>query len=76
MCMSEPARVLEVGSDGAEAVVWMRGAERRLSIALLTLEGQTITPGQWLLASAGLAVEVIDAEHAEELLSFTGEGPS
>lgn len=75
MCMSEPAHVLRVDPDGANAVVWMRGAERGLSIALLTLQGTRVEPGQWLLASAGLAVEVIEERHAEELLSIREDPP-
>lgn len=73
MCLSDPARVLEVSEDGAEAVVRMRGAERTLSVALMTLEGDPVEPGEWVLASAGIAVERIDEAEAEELLALTGK---
>ena len=67
MCMSDPARVIEVSRDGEDAVVELRGARRQLSIALLTLDGQSVYPGDWLLASAGIAIEKIEEDEAMEL---------
>lgn len=70
MCMSEAVRILDVTAEGDQAVVELRGARRRLSIALLTLEGQTVEPGDWVLTSAGVALEKIDEEAAMELQEF------
>ena len=60
MCLSMPARVLAVDSAGREASVEIDGAERRVSLAVLTLEGRTVEPGAWLLVHTGLAVETLD----------------
>jgi hydrogenase assembly chaperone HypC/HupF len=72
VCLSDPARVVSVSDDGAEALVRMRGALRRLSVALLTLEGETVVPGDWVLASVGMALERIDEAEARDLLALTG----
>ena len=73
MCMSEPALVLEVDGVGEEALVELRGARRRLSVALLSLEGRPFGPGDWLLASAGMAVAVLDETDAQELLALVAQ---
>jgi hydrogenase maturation factor len=65
--MSEAALVLEVDATGETALVELRGARRRLSVALLTLEGMPVAPGDWVLASAGMAVAPLDADDAQEL---------
>jgi hydrogenase assembly chaperone HypC/HupF len=70
MCMSDPARVIEVRADGEEALVEMRGTRRRLSIALLTLQGETVEVDDWVLAGAGIAYERIDEQEAAELETF------
>jgi hydrogenase assembly chaperone HypC/HupF len=73
MCLTEPARVVQVSAGGGEAVVELRGAHRRLSVALLTLEGRPVKVGTWVLASAGMAVEQIDETEARELLALLQE---
>ncbi len=67
MCLSDPARVLEVSADGTEAIVWSRAARRRLSLAPLSLAGQTVAPGDWVLASLGLAIETLHEADAHAL---------
>lgn len=77
MCLSDPAHVLEVGDDAAEATVWLRGQRRRLSLAPLTLAGHRVAPGDWVLASLGMAIEAIDETDARALLALLeGEDPS
>lgn len=73
MCMSEPALIVEVDELGEEALVELRGARRRLSVALLSLEGTPFGPGDWLLASAGMAVAVLDETDAQELLALVAQ---
>jgi hydrogenase assembly chaperone HypC/HupF len=70
MCLSMPARVLTVDGAGREAVVDIDGAERRVSLAVLTLEGRTVEPGAWLLVHTGLAVETLDPADAAELVAL------
>jgi hydrogenase expression/formation protein HypC len=70
MCLSMPARVLTVDAAGREAVVEIDGAERRVSLAVLTLEGRSVEPGEWLLVHTGLAVETLDPADAAELVTL------
>jgi hydrogenase assembly chaperone HypC/HupF len=70
MCLSMPARVLTVDGAGREAVVEIDGAERRVSLAVLTLDGRTVEPGVWLLVHTGLAVETLDPADAAELVAL------
>ncbi len=70
MCLSMPARVLSVDGAGREAVVDVDGAERRVSLAVLTLDGRTVEPGVWLLVHTGLAVETLDPADAAELVAL------
>ncbi|MEX2557744.1 MAG: HypC/HybG/HupF family hydrogenase formation chaperone [Actinomycetota bacterium] len=71
--MSDPALVLEIDAAGEEALVEMRGQQRRLSVALLTLEGTPVAPGDWVLASAGMAVERMDESDAKELAALIAQ---
>ncbi len=70
MCLTDPARVLEVADDGADAIVWSRGARRRLSLAPLVLAAQPVRPGDWVMASLGMAIETMDEAdaHAQQAL--------
>ena len=70
MCVSTAARVLTVDRDGREAVVEIDGAERRVSLAVLTLDGRTVEPGAWLLVHTGLAVEMLEPGDAAELVAL------
>ena len=70
MCVSMPARVLVVDEAGREAVVDIDGAERRVSLAVLTLDGRRVAPGAWLLVHTGLAVETLDPTEAAELVAL------
>jgi hydrogenase expression/formation protein HypC len=68
--MSMPARVVSVDSGGREAVTDVDGTERRVSLAVLTLDGRTVEPGDWLLVHTGLAVETLDPVEAAELVAL------
>ena len=70
MCLSMPALVLSVDRDGREAVVDVGGTERRVSLAVLTLDARTVEPGSWLLVHTGLAVETLDSVEAAELVAL------
>ncbi|MFW5899452.1 MAG: HypC/HybG/HupF family hydrogenase formation chaperone [Jiangellaceae bacterium] len=70
MCIGLPGRVTEV--DGEHAVIDVVGVSRRVSIALLALEGADVAPGDWVLASAGLAVRRLSEQEAHELLETLG----
>lgn len=71
MCMSDAAQIVEVGVNGQEATAMIRGSLRSISIALLTLEGTHLKPGDWVLTSTGMAIEPLDEAQAKELLAMT-----
>jgi len=70
MCFSMPAQVLAVDNAGREANVDINGTERRVSLAVLTLEGRTVEPGTWLLVHTGLAVDTLDPADAADLVAL------
>jgi hydrogenase expression/formation protein HypC len=70
MCVALPGRVVAVDDDGRTARVDVDGAERRVALTVLVLDGTRVEPGQWLLVHTGLAVEVLEPGAAEELLAL------
>lgn len=62
MCLSLAGRVDLV--EGEEAVVDVDGRPRRISLALLLLEGVPVAPGDWVLVHTGLAVSLLDPAEA------------
>jgi hydrogenase assembly chaperone HypC/HupF len=66
MCLSAAGRVLEVDHERSEALVELRGVPRRVSLVMLSLDGQTITAGDWLVVSVGLALERITEAEARQ----------
>ena len=72
MCLAIPARVLSV--DGSHAILDVRGREVRADASLVA-----VNPGDYVLVSAGLIVQLMEAEEARErleLLSSMDRGPS
>ena len=53
-----------------EAVVDVDGETRTVSLAVLTLDGQTVATGEWVLVHTGFAMEVLDAALASELVDL------
>ena len=67
MCLAIPGQVVDV-RDGA-ATIDMMGVRRDISLSL-TPSAQV---GDWVLVHAGFAIEVIDAEQAEETIQIVRE---
>jgi hydrogenase expression/formation protein HypC len=65
MCLSLAGRIRDI--DGEHAVVVVDGSARRVSLAMLLIEGRPVAPGDWVLIHTGFAVEVLDAEEGGEL---------
>jgi hydrogenase expression/formation protein HypC len=65
MCVAEPAQVLRVDGEMAEADV--RGVTRRVPLILLE---SAVSPGDWLLVHTGLAVARITAAEAHAQLTL------
>jgi hydrogenase expression/formation protein HypC len=67
MCLGVPARVLE--TDGELATVDVGGAQREVSLMLLT----GVAPGDWVILHAGFAIQKLDPEEAEKTLALFRE---
>lgn len=69
MCLGVPGRIVERlttnGADLATALVAFGGVTRPVCVALVP----EAAPGDYVLVHAGLALECIDEEHANELLA-------
>lgn len=68
MCMSSVGRLLSL--DGHDAVVDIDGRVRRVSAAVLVLEGVSVAPGDWLQIHTGFAITRLDPEEAEGLIEL------
>jgi hydrogenase expression/formation protein HypC len=64
MCLAIPMRLIEI--DGTIAVAEVDGVTRQVRLDLLP----EAVLGDYVLIHAGLAIARVDAEHAEETLSF------
>lgn len=50
------------------AIVDVEGVARRVSLAVLNLEGTSVVPGDWILCHTGLALRVLTDTDARNLL--------
>jgi hydrogenase assembly chaperone HypC/HupF len=68
MCLGIPGRVVEMvpGYGDQLALVEVEGAVRKVNIGLLD---EAPPPGQWVLIHMGFAVELTDAEGAEQAMN-------
>jgi hydrogenase expression/formation protein HypC len=64
MCLAIPMRLIEI--DGAAAVAEVDGVTRQVRLDLLP----EAVLGDYVLIHAGLAIARVDADQAEETLSF------
>jgi hydrogenase expression/formation protein HypC len=71
MCLSSVGRLLSL--DGHDALVDIDGRPRRVSAAVLVLEGVAVAPGDWLQIHTGFAVTRLDPEEAEGLIELRQE---
>jgi hydrogenase maturation factor len=69
MSLSDVARIVRVDPADASAVVDVEGAESRISLAVLVLDGAVPAAGDWVVVHTGLAVERITADHAATVLA-------
>jgi len=63
MCLAIPAQVLSV--DGTRAILELRGREVQADASLVAVK-----PGDYVLVSAGLIVQLMEPEEAEERLQL------
>jgi hydrogenase expression/formation protein HypC len=71
MCLSLAGRISRI--EGEQALVDVDGRERRVSLALLVLEGEPVAPGDWVLVHTGFAVSLLDAAEGNELARLRRE---
>ena len=64
MCLAIPMRLIEI--DGVSGVAEVDGVTRAVRLDLLP----EVVLGDYVLIHAGLAISRVDAEHAEETLTF------
>lgn len=56
MCLSQLVRIEQIDSDGVRAIGRSGDRQIAVSLAVLTVAGDTPEPGDWVLAATGLAV--------------------
>ena len=66
MCLGIPARVLSV--DGSRALLDLRGREVPADASMVS-----VSPGDYVVSYAGLIVQVLSREEAEETLRLLDE---
>lgn len=70
MCLSAAGRIVSIDADGHQAVVDVDGTTRIVSLAVLTLEGRALAPGDWVMVHTGFALEVLDKASVTDLLAL------
>ncbi len=69
MCLAIPARVVELSSDGDNAVVDLGGVRKEVSVALVP-EARV---GDYVIVHVGHAIGMLDIAEAERTLALLGE---
>jgi len=75
MCLGMPGRIVELLDAGTEvARVDVGGEVREVSVSMLGLDGpRSVKVGEWVIVHLGLAMERIDEDEAQHLLSSLQE---
>ncbi|MBP1931105.1 HypC/HybG/HupF family hydrogenase formation chaperone [Ammoniphilus resinae] len=66
MCLSVPAKIIEIGSSGWQAKVDYLGSHIDVGISLL----DRVEVGQYVLVHVGEAIQVVDEELAKESIEI------
>jgi hydrogenase expression/formation protein HypC len=65
MCLAIPGQVVEVVDEANRlAKVDVAGVRRNVNIGLLDEDGNSATPGDWVLIHVGFALSKVDEEEA------------
>ena len=67
MCMEVVGHVISVDNAAAVALVQTATGTRRVSLALLRLEGGDAAPGDWVLSHTGIVVALIGEDDAHRI---------
>jgi len=68
VCLSQLVRIEQIDSDGVRAIGRSGDRQIAVSLAVLTVAGDTPEPGDWVLAATGLAVRRLSHD---EVLAIT-----
>lgn len=69
MCLGIPGQIVEVLREpGDLALVDVSGTKRQVNVGLL--DGEPVTPGDWILIHTGFALMKIDEQEARDAMSF------
>ena len=64
MCLAVPLELIEISSDGRAGIVSTGGSKMEVGLDLVP----EAKPGDYLLIHAGIAIQVLEKEEAEETL--------
>ncbi len=74
MCVEQVGQLIGMAeTEGGVGIVEVRGVLRRVSLALLVLDGVGFEPGDWLVSHTGLAVQVLSEPEARSLIQAQDE---
>ena len=69
MCLGIPGEVVELLPDRTDlATVEVSGVRRAINVGLL--EGEELSPGDWVLIHVGFAMSKMDEQEAKSALDF------
>lgn len=69
MCVTQIGRIVETAADGRALVADPGGELHHVSLAPLTLAGEPVGTGDWVLVHTGFAVERVPASDAALLIA-------
>ena len=67
MCLAAPAKIIEI-IDKDSAIVDIRGVHQKTNISLVDID-----VGAWVLIHAGIAINIIEEQFADEALKIIDE---
>jgi len=67
MCLAAPAKIIEI-IDTDNAIVDIRGVHQKTNISLVDID-----VGAWVLIHAGIAINIIEEQFADEALKIIDE---
>lgn len=71
MCLGEPARIRTI--NGANATVETMDGVVDVSLMIIAAQQREVRPGDWVVVSIGLVIDILDADEAEELVTRLAE---
>lgn len=73
MCLSEIGRVVSVDDAGTSAELETEAGSTSAMLVALTLEGERVAPGDWLVVHTGMAVRRLEDHEAAAIVDARAE---